>query len=205
MQLAEYQDKPLEEVRDKVMELLATYYARGAMELADYERSAEAAVASRTRGELEALVGALPALPAPEQAPPGARVAPAAGSGAPLANTGDVRPSQTFASVFSGVTKRGEWYPARSTQVVAFFGGVDLDYTQAHLPDGVSTIAVLCAFGGVSIVVPPGVNVESSGVGIFGAFDNKVPDAPRGDGPTLRIEGLCLFGGTDVKQKRPKR
>jgi hypothetical protein len=204
MQLAEYRDKPLEEVRDKVMDLLATYYARGAMELEDYERKAEAAVASTTRVQLESLVGALPALPAPEQAAPRARVPPADRSSAPLATAGEVRPSQTFASVFSGVSKRGEWYPARSTQVVAFFGGVDLDYTHAHLPEGVSTIRVLCAFGGVSIVVPPGVAVESSGIGIFGAFDNQVPDYPRGEVPTLRIEGLCLFGGTEVKLKRPK-
>jgi len=42
-------------------------------------------------------------------------------------------------------------------------------------------------------------------VGIFGAFDNRVPEMPRGHGPTLKVDGLCVFGGTDVKQKRPKR
>jgi len=190
-----------------VMDLLATYYARGALELEEYETRVEAATRSQSRGELESLLANLPALPRHEAAGAGARSAPdseAAGYDVSV-NAGDVRPSQTLASIFSGVSRRGEWYPARSTQVVAFFGGVDIDLTHAHLAEGVSTITVLCAFGGVSIVVPPGVNVEVNGVGIFGAFDNKVPETRRGSGPTIRIDGLCVFGGTDVRQKKPKR
>jgi hypothetical protein len=187
MELDEYGTRSTDEVRERVMDLLATYYARGALELEEYETRVEAATRSQSRGELESLLANLPALPRHESAGAGARSAPdseAAGYDVSV-NAGDVRPSQTLASIFSGVSRRGEWYPARSTQVVAFFGGVD--------------------FGGVSIVVPPGVNVEVNGVGIFGAFDNKVPETRRGSGPTIRIDGLCVFGGTDVRQKKPKR
>jgi hypothetical protein len=63
---------------------------------------------------------------------------------------------------------------------------------------------VLAFFGSVSILVPPGLNVETNGVGVFGSFDSNVPEMPRGAGPTLRVEGLAAFGSASIRVKRPK-
>jgi len=207
MELDEYRSKPIEEVRVRVMDLLATYYARGALELEEYESRAATAAGVQTRGELEALLGGLPALAAPERSPAAERRAdlPVSGEREFSINSGEVRQNQTLVSIFSGVSRRGKWYPARTTQVVAFFGGAEIDLREAHIPEGVSTITVLCAFGGATIIVPPGVNVEVNGVGIFGAFDSRVPEGPRVNGPTIRVDGLCFFGGAEVKLKPLKR
>jgi hypothetical protein len=204
MELEEYRSKSTEEVRERVMDLLATYYARGALELEEYERRVEEATRVQSRGELEALVSVLPALPPP--AGSGSQ-APAAGAAAsedpaPRLAEGQVRESQTFASVFSSVWKRGEWYPARHTQAVAFFGSTSLDLRQARIPPGVSVITAAAIFGSVSILVPPGVNVEMNGIGVFGSFDSNVPEERREGWPTIRVEGAAFFGSASVRVKR---
>lgn len=205
MQLEEYRNKPLEEVRERVMDLLATYYARGALELEEYEHSVGKAAGGTTRDELEALVTALPALPGPVA---GERVAlgtsGASSEAGPSIASGEVRSTQTLASVFSAVSKRGEWYPARETQAVAFFGSTDLDLRRAHIPAGKSTITVVAFFGAVSILVPSGVNVEMDGVGVFGAFDSNVPEERQEGRPTIRVDGLAVFGSASVRIKRSK-
>ena len=198
----------MDEVRDKVMDLLATYYARGALELEEYERRVEAAARGQSRADLEAVLGSLPALPpaSPSALPTRETTPTGAAAQAPMTfqAEGEVRPTQTLASVFSSVTRRGEWSPARRTQAVAFFGSTDLDLRQARLPPGVTSITAVAFFGSVSILVPPGVNVEMNGVGIFGAFDSNVPEN-RGKGvPTLRVDGVALFGSASVRFKRPK-
>ena len=206
MQLEEYRNKSTEEVRERVMDLLATYYARGALELEEYELRVEKAAGSTTRVELEALVSALPALPGPvagERRVSGSASDASAETGPTLEST-DVRPTQTLASVFSSVSKRGEWHPARQTQALAFFGSTDLDLRRAHIPAGVSTITAVAFFGAVSILVPPGVNVEMNGVGIFGSFDTNVPEERQEGRPTIRVDGIAVFGSASVRIKRPK-
>jgi hypothetical protein len=191
----------VEEVRDKVMDLLATYYARGALELEEYENRVSIATRSQTREELEALAGNLPALMRPESGTPAA--APEGGPEALLPD-GEVRPTQTLAAVFSSINRRGRWALARRTQAFAFFGSTDLDLRQARLPAGVSTITVFALFGSVSVIVPPGVNVEMNGAGVFGAFDTNVPEDRRPGVPTIRVDGVAVFGSANVRIKWPR-
>ncbi len=61
---------------------------------------------------------------------------------------------------------------------------------------------MLSLFGGVQIVVPPDIHVETRGLGIFGNFGHLQQRAEEEDAPVLRITGLALFGGVDVRCKR---
>lgn len=66
-------------------------------------------------------------------------------------------------------------------------------------------IRCLAVFGEVEIIVPPDVNVDVSGHGIFGGFArprNRPPLQP--DRPTIVVSGFALFGGVTVKVK-PRR
>jgi hypothetical protein len=204
MDLQEYGSKSMKEVREKVMDLLATYYARGAIQLEEYESRMEIATRSETRADLEALVGNLPALPRGGEASQAAATDVVPGGGLRAADSGDVRETQTLASVFSAVSRKGEWYPARHTQAVAFFGSTDLDLRQAHLPPGVSKISVLAFFGSVTILVPPGINVEMNGVGVIGEFSSNVPEVRRGAAPTIVVDGLAAFASATVRVKQPR-
>jgi hypothetical protein len=84
-------------------------------------------------------------------------------------------------------------------------GGICLDFREALLPPGATEVWIFTAMGGAEIIVPPGLAVESDGVAILGGFEHAEqadlqldPDAPL-----LRLRGLALMGGVDVKIRHP--
>jgi hypothetical protein len=58
--------------------------------------------------------------------------------------------------------------------------------------------------GGVEIIVPPGIQVETNGVGLMGGFASggDVAETARPDAPVLRIGGLALMGGVEIHVRR---
>ena len=133
------------------------------------------------------------------------QVNPANSSGQAALNMGEVRQQQDLVAIFSGTERKGVWYPARNMKILAAFGGVDLDFSRALLPPGDTYIDAMCVFGGVDIVVPEGVNLELSGVPIFGGIDNKYGDRRIPGAPTLHISAFVLFGGIDIKPVKKRR
>jgi hypothetical protein len=82
----------------------------------------------------------------------------------------------------------------------AFCGGVELDFREAVMPPGLTEVKVFAMWGGVEIIVPPGMNVVCDGIGIMGGFEhapetNATPDPIA---PTLRVSGVALMGGVEV-------
>ena len=64
--------------------------------------------------------------------------------------------------------------------------------------EGVS-INCLCIFGGVDIIVPPGMRLHVRGMGIFGGFDRSENQVDDPTAPTIVVEGIALFGGVSVR------
>jgi hypothetical protein len=84
-------------------------------------------------------------------------------------------------------------------------GGVKLDFREALLPPGETEVWVFTTMGGVEIIVPPGLGVESNGIAILGSFEHRedIVMNPDPDAPFLRIKGLCLMGGVEVSIRLP--
>ena len=106
----------------------------------------------------------------------------------------------SIVSIFSDVNRMGQWEPPERLSVFTMFGGVELDFCDADLLEGTSELDVIAIFGGVEIRVPPGIHVETRGLGIFGSFSHLHQRADEPDAPVLRIKGLALFGGVEVKR-----
>jgi hypothetical protein len=89
---------------------------------------------------------------------------------------------------------------------VTIFGGATLDFREAVLPAREMTLNTTCIFGGIEIIVPPEMRVIDRGVAIFGGRDtgSDTAEVDSPNGPVLRLTGLTLFGGIDVKHKRRK-
>jgi hypothetical protein len=110
---------------------------------------------------------------------------------------------RSFAVAVMGGTRRaGRWNPARTNHAIAIMGGAEIDFREAVMGPGLTELRIFTLWGGVEVIVPPGMNVESHGVGILGGFEHA-PDRP-GDpnAPTLRVTGLALMGGVDIKVRQ---
>ena len=123
---------------------------------------------------------------------------------APATADDGVAPETVYA-IFGGVDRRGTWNVPRRWRVVAAFGGAQLDLREARFPTGVIDLEVRAVFGGVQIVVPPGLAVEVHGTAIMGGFQdvNRAPAHPDPDAPLLRIRGLALMGGVEITMRLP--
>jgi hypothetical protein len=90
-------------------------------------------------------------------------------------------------------------------KVVAMMGGAVLDLREARFPRGVIELEVKAFWGGVQILVPPGLAVEVHGTAIMGGFQNvnRSPPTPDPDAPLLRVRGIAIMGGVDISMRLP--
>jgi hypothetical protein len=111
-------------------------------------------------------------------------------------------------AIFSGASRKGGWHAEPVMEIIAVFGGVDLDFREAVLPGQEIVVRATAILGGVDIIVPPEMRVvDGGGVAILGGRDiaGGSVESSGPDAPVLRIEGTCVLGGIDVKRKARKR
>lgn len=192
----ELRPAPLRARRDAVIQLLCAEFAQDNLSLEEFERRLDVAHRATALDELDALVADL-RVPETTAAP-----VPAAFTPAPLT---DIAETQFLVAVMGGVDRRGRWIPARETTILAFMGGGHLDFREAQLGPGVTEINVACLMGGVEIIVPPGLAVDTNGVAIMGGFVHMQRDLPAGspNGPILRVRGFALMGGVEIHVREP--
>ena len=109
-------------------------------------------------------------------------------------------------AVLGGSARKGSWEPPARLRVLAVMGGVELDFREADLYEGETVVDVLAIMGGVSIIVPPDIDVEASGLGFMGGFGSLSHHAEDAGAPLLRIGGTAVMGGVEIKVKKlPRR
>jgi len=182
--------RPIEQVRERVVEALSEHFARDHLSLDELETRMARVYAATTPAEVDALVADLPAL----------------ALGAPVIVTPDAyaptpKLKERLVAIMSGIVRRGLWKIPRRLRVVAIMGGVELDLRQAELPPGVTEITAFVLMGGLEIRVAPGVRLETDGVAIMGGFEDRVHDpgiAPA-DAPVVRVTGIAIMGGVEAQ------
>jgi Cell wall-active antibiotics response 4TMS YvqF/Domain of unknown function (DUF1707) len=105
--------------------------------------------------------------------------------------------------VFGSSERRGAWVVPRQLRTVSVFGSAVLDFRQAQLGPGVTTVHVNAVFGNVEIIVPPQLAVESEGHAVFGAFEDHASAVADPDRPVLRIVGTAVFGNVEISMRLP--
>lgn len=103
----------------------------------------------------------------------------------------------TFFACFSGQDARFDGQIFSGAELCGIFGGVKCDLRGAVIEKD-AVIRASAIFGGVDILVPPGVVVKTSVTSIFGGTDNKAVCGLK-EAPTLYVTGLCMFGGIEIK------
>ncbi len=216
--------RPTPEIRQKAIDALCDSFARDEIEIGELEKRLELVHGAETAEELSLVVADLPSAPVP--APIQASVsAPVPAQRQRAASTDTLHPSSpssdlaarptipedripdnsVIVGIMGGGSRRGNWIPARNNWAVGLMGGCELDFRDAQLGPGVTEVRVLAVMGGIEIIAPPDVQVESSGVGIMGGFDvsshYRPPSHPNA--PVIRVTGLAIMGGAGVSVRYP--
>jgi len=189
--------------RQKVIDRLKHAYASDYLEDDDFEKRLVIATNTKKRSELIDIVDDLP-----DETPPSGQ----APAGSPQQGRdpdqtwslarGIAYDSDVMVGVFSGVTRRGVWRPARRIKTVAFMGGIELDFTHAEIPAEGVEIQVFAMMGGIEMRVPDGVNVRNRGFAFMGGFEDHVHGEVFPGAPTITITGFAFMGGVEVKGPR---
>lgn len=188
--------------RERAVERLRAHYVRDDIDVDTYERMLDAAWSADSTADLDALFARLPALPE------SAAVTGAQGAPGPVAATASAaeRKERGFQlALLGGSERKGSWVPPKKLFSLALMGGNGLDFREARLGPGVTQVTALAVWGGIEIIVPPGVTVQADGVGIMGGFDghSQIVDTADPSAPVIRIRGLAVMGGVEVKMMHP--
>lgn len=192
----------LEELRKETLAELESALGSQTIGSEEYRQRAEVARRATDETELDSVrpPRRASAAPSPSRAPSSA---PGRRTSIPRLPAGD-ETGLVFACM-GGSVRKGPWEPPETLYCLALMGGVELDFREAALLEGTTDVVVLALMGGTKIVVPDDVDVEVSGIGIMGGFEHVSNHAPGGIRPLIRIKGLALMGGVEVKVKPPRQ
>lgn len=191
------QPVPLQREKDQVVSRLIDHYAADDLTVEEFEARLDSAYAATTAEQLQGLLAGLPVLAATSDQPQASPVQ--------RAPAGTVREHGFQIAILGGYEKKGGWSPPRKLYSLAVMGGAGLDFREAKMPPGVTEVNVLAIMGGVEVLVPPGLAVETHGFGLMGGFEgidqpgvDTDPEAPR-----LVIRGMAIMGGVEVAVRLP--
>lgn len=103
------------------------------------------------------------------------------------------------AAVFGGIKQRIVSKDFKGGEVVAVFGGAEVNLTQADMQFP-AEIEITAVCGGVKLVIPTNWRINNESAVIFGGIDDKRPPAPETDSQkVLTIKGTCIFGGIEIR------
>lgn len=175
--------------RDAVVQRVQDAFAEGRLDDAEFDERSRAALTARTHADLDALLADLPAAPsAPGPAPalPG--------------------PGRFAVALKSSVRRAGRWrVPERYTTVV-YKGGGWLDLRAAELSGPVTTFLTVAYKSRVTILVPPNVRVEMTGLGVTQDVHDEDPGYRLpADAPVIHVRGIAYKGTVEIATRPPDR
>jgi hypothetical protein len=190
------EDRPIENVREEVIDTLIYNYSHGVISSEAFERRLDQAMASQNHQEIFDLAADLDKTTDSEFNTQKERK-----FNVNYAVT-DNDETETIVNILGGSCRSGQWTVPREIRIITLLGGADIDFSDAIFTTPNVTIKILCLFGGTDISVPEDINIVSKAFCILGGIDNSAPSIASRQAPTLTIEGLVMFGGLDIKVKR---
>ena len=164
--------------RDEVLVRLHTAYAEGRLSETELDERIDLTLAARTHDDLGRVSADLP----------GPRHAAAPGTSA----------GRLQVAYKDTVTRGGRWCVPDAFTSVVYKGRALLDLRAAELTGPVTTLRVVAYKSTIEIVVPAGVRVEATGMGV----STDAHGAPAADAPVVRVQGLAYKGRIEARGTR---
>ncbi|MEO7731724.1 MAG: LiaF domain-containing protein [Kofleriaceae bacterium] len=180
----------LRDRREQVITHLADGYAQDLFDVDELERRLDLAHGARSVAELEALV---------------ADLAPVTTTALVVAGPTAIDDPNRLAVkkqrvIMSSVERRGRWSVPRALDLRVFWGNAELDFRDASLGAGVTTIHVGVLMGNVEVILPPNLGIDVDVSSFAGAVTerHRVPPDDDPTRPLIRITGTVRFGNLEV-------
>jgi len=171
--------------REQALERLRAVAAGGGLTYQELVERTGRAHAARTRGEVEALTGDLPASPSrPVPAPLGRR---------------------WLVAVVSNERLAGRWTAPSRLIAMAVLGDVIVDLRGAEMRGEELSIQATALVGDVHVLVPRGATVAMSGVAVLGRKKLAVEPAEYTLAvPVVRVSAVAIIGDVIVATRPPR-
>jgi predicted membrane protein len=99
--------------------------------------------------------------------------------------------------IFSGINRKYTTKNFKGGEVVAVFGGGEIDLTEAKAEASNVPLEVVAVFGGLKVKVPQSWSVKTEGIGILGGFDDKTKLEGKKAADVI-VKGVAIFGGVEI-------
>jgi predicted membrane protein len=116
------------------------------------------------------------------------------------ASTSDARLNSL--NVFGGGATRVSARNFQGGDILAIFGGFEIDFSKADIEGEEAVLEVITMFGGGELRVPENWNVTVNRISLLGGYSDKTHHPlPGGTVPVkkLIIRGISMFGGLSIK------
>ncbi|KTD98402.1 LiaF domain-containing protein [Pseudoalteromonas sp. H71] len=191
------EDRPIEQVREQVIDQLIYNYSHGVISVEAFERRLDQAMDAKDNSVLLTLVEDL-TLNTDKQYKAEKQSQFTPNYSAQQHSDDDI----TLRSILGSNERSGQWVVPKNIYLNNYMGSVVLDFTDAIFTHQNVTIHVNCIFGSDEIYVPEHVNVVSKMFCILSTLENKSVTLNKRQGPTIHIEGKAILGSVEVKVKR---
>jgi hypothetical protein len=186
----------LRDRREQVIHRLSESYAEDIFDVDELERRLDLAHGAGSVAELDALV---------------ADLAPATTSTAlvlagPTAIDDPNRlPAKKLRVIMSSVERRGRWSVPRTMDLRVLWGNAELDFRDASIGPGVTTIHVRVFMGNFEVVLPPNLAIDVDVSSFAGSVTerHRVPPDADPSRPVIRIIGTVRFGNLEITTRLP--
>jgi hypothetical protein len=170
--------------REQTVVSLREHLLAGRLTLEEFSARVEAALGARVGAELARVQDDLPRI-GMQPARPGRKAA------------------RLTTGLFGHMARRGRLRLHRRTLAVSAFADVDFDLREATIDEPNTTMTVVAVCGNIDIYVPAGVNVDVSGLAVFGHRRDWGNDPPAPDAPIINVRVIGMFGTIDVWRVPP--
>jgi hypothetical protein len=185
----------LRDRREQAIARISACYADDILDVEELDRRLDLAYGARTIAELDALVADLAAPTASTALAPVVTT---------LAVSDPARPpTKKLSSILSSVERRGPWTVPQQLDVRTFWGNVELDFRDASIGPGVTTIDVRVTMANLEVILPPGlaVDVEVSSFAANVEERHRIPPDPDPARPMLRFVGAVRLGNLEISTR----
>jgi len=190
------EDRPIETLREEVVDQLTMNYGHGKLSLEAFERRLDSAMEAKSNADLASLTEDLTldvdqSFKQKKSEELGVRFDPT-----------DPQNFESITQVLSANSRSGYWNVAKETRFYSLLSGGNIDLTNATFTHRTVYLKIYSLLSSHKVYVPENIHIVCKASCIVGNFENETSTISEGNLPTLVIEGVSILSSLKVELKR---